>query len=818
MILLVSTSHMVYLKSDFQNVAIILQATYEHYPCAPASPITYNPQKETITLRSFSESKVKEAMTELQLLVERFSKRWGGKYLVTSRPFKSRALKEINSLVLKSSSARSSTNPSTTRVFPIIPKESPDLVKVWYKSILPALPPILSPTLGENYAASLVRRGHSDFRAQPCIQIESPCIPGLTTQRIIKDLLNEVWKKDGFEPISMHFTKGSVKKLNGGEEENDDDGAESDKLWQRLELNYNRPYSKPGMGASVGLLCSRKLSATLGGYVLIGGEKYMLTSEHFVSKSRGLANRDGNEPDCVTLISPSREDLEKIENNLKQTKRDLDSEINLLVRRNYHDRDYPEHDFSDSNDDKLREATRRNDEVISLLDQVTKRPLEYAVGTVKKFSLERRTEIISRSLANDVGLRNDQLMVKHQMDWALFRTNSQTAQTGENRHKYRSNQDAIDDHYVDESNHADPAGDVCHETCGAEAGYTVYYVGQRSKRRSGLVHMPTLHCKDSAETLAWGISDLDGYEIPASDVAGDSGAWVIREDGNKLMGQVHSHGQGRVLFTPIDVIFADLKAKCESDVSLPPCPRDQRQISSAIHVTPLCSYPQMPPVRSYGYLKLDPVASTTDQEPSPVGIALAKIRDLESSGKIHFPSDTKSVHGRRPSNPSCGSSPSLPSLTQSPQSSVSTLECPDSPQSSESGDTTYGPGDIEKLPSNSLPITFRGSSMSEISDLSLDERSEDQTIDCGSYSFQSKTQSLFRKTSSTRTPTWPIGLESGATKARRGSGIPRLRTPRDSAVNYVARSVLHKFARFARRVGTCACALREDPQHSNYQD
>lgn len=640
-------------------------------------------------MTSCSESEVEKAMTDLRLLVENFSKRRGGKYLVTSQPSKSRAL------MLDSSSARSNTNPNTARVFPIIPKESRRLVQIWYKSVLPALPQILSPRLGGNYAASLVRRGQSKLAARPCIQIESPCHPGPVAQRIIKDSVSELWKKDNLEPISVLFTEGSVKKLNGEGGEDDDDGGKWQKGWQQLELNYNRPYSKPGMGASVGLLCSKKLSATLGGYVLIGGEKYMLTSEHFVSKSREQVNRDGNDPDCVTLTSPSREDLDKIENNLKQTKRDLDGEINSLVPTIYPDGDYAEDAFNDPNDAKLREATRRNEEVRSLLDQVTKPPLEYAVGTVEKFSLERRTEVISRSLANDVGLRNDQLMVKHQMDWALFKTNSQTAQHGENRHKYRSNRDAMDDHYVDESDNAKPPGDVCHETCGAEAGYTVYYVGQRSKRRSGMVHMPTLQCIDSSETLAWGLSDPDGYEIPESDVAGDSGAWVIREDGNKLMGQVHSFGQGRVLFTPIDVIFADLKAICESDVSLPPCPPDPGQIPSAIRVAPLCSHPHMPPIRSLRYLKLDPVASTTPLESSPARI--------------------------------------------------------------------------------SLPETSRP---------------------------------LFRIKSSTRTSTWPVDLKTRVTKAQRRPRSFQLRVSRDHAVPFLTRLVSDRFARFARRIGTCAHQLR----------
>ena len=747
-----------------------------------------------------SESKVKTAMHDLRVLVERFSKRWGGKYLATSQPSTSRAL------ILDSSSARSRTNSGILRVFPIRPKEHWRLVQIWYKSILPALPQILKPRLGGNYAASLVRRGQIDLRATPCIQIESPCLPGSTAQRIIKDSVDEIFKKDDHEPIFMHFTEGSIKKLNGWAGENDDDRGESEDL-QRLELNYNRPYSKPGMGASVGLLCSKELSATLGGYVLIGGGKYLLTSEHFVSKSREPANRDDNEPDCVTLTSPSRWDLNKIENNLKQTRRDIDGEINSLMRRTYGDKDIPENAFSDPKEltRELREAMRRNDDVRSLLEQVTKPAIEYAVGTVEKFSLGLRTEIISRSMANDVGLRNDQLMVKHQMDWALFKTNSQTAQAGENRTKYRSNRDAMDDDYIDERNRASQPGDICHETCGAVAGYTVYYVGQGSKHRFGKVHMPTLQCIDSSETLAWGISDSEGHEIPYLDVAGDSGAWVIRQDGNKLMGQVHSHSQGRVLFTPIDVIFADLAAVCGTDVSLPPRAPDAGQIPGAIHATPLCSVPHKPPlVRPYRYLKPHPIASTSPQETSPVGTPLPETRPLEPSCENSTLSDTETAHGQRSSNLLCDSPSSLPSLSDSPKSPFTIPDSPTSPRSSGDADIANGQVDIITLPSSSSPTIVGEPAMSEISDLLLDEQRENQPTELESGAFQFKNQSLFRLTSSTRTPTWPVHLRSRVMKARRGSEFFQLRTSRNNAVPCAARSLLDKFARSDRRIiGTC---------------
>ena len=395
-------------------------------------------------------------------------------------------------------------------------------------------------------------------------------------------------------------------------------------------------------------------------------------------------------------------------------------------------------------------------------------------------------------MANDIGLEDDQLMVKHQMDWALFKKNSQTAQTGENRHKYRSNEDAMRDNYVDENNHADQPGDVCHETCGAESGYTVYYVGQRSKHRIGKVHLPTLVRRDSSETLDWGIADEEGRGISYSDVAGDSGAWVIRKEGNKLMGQVHSHSAtGQVLFTPIDVVFADLQASCESEVSLPPCPPDPRQIACATLVRPLCSAPQPPPARAYRYM-LPHGAARTPLETSPIKTPLPEIRPLQSSIEV---TSTRIARGQGSLGPLCESPSSPPCLTFSPQSSAATPDCPKSPQSFGGVDSTDAQVDIEKLPSKSIPTIIVDSAVSDIPDLSLDEQGGDQPIDAASAALRLKEQPLFRITSSTRTPTWPADRRSRGTKSRRGSGVPRLRTSREYAMAYSARSALNKRVR-----------------------
>ena len=797
--------HIAYSSLDFQKVATMLRPACNDYTCAPTSSITYNPEKETITLTSCSESKVNRAMIELQLLTESFSKRWGGKYLMTSQPSTSRAL------LLDSSRVRNSTNSDHARVFPIYPKDHRRLVQFWLKSVLPALPRILSERLGGNFAASLVRRGQTNIGAVPYIQIESPCLPGLAARKLIKESVSEICKKNNHEPISMHFTEGSVKKLNGEDGGDDDDGVERARV-QRLEFNYSRPCSKPRMGASVGLLCSEKLSATLGGYVLIGGKKYMLTSEHFVSKSRELAIRDCDSSDYDKLTSPSKHDLKKMENNLKQTKRDLDGNIDKLMQRTYGNREIPEDVFNDLTNltPALRDAIKIGDNVRTLLDQVTKPPPEYVVGTVEKLSLEPRTEIISRSLSRDVGLPNDQLMVKHQMDWALFDTNSQISQTGENRHKYRSNQDAIEDHYIEERDYANNPGDVCHETCGAESGIGVYYVGQRSRYRCGKVNVASLVCQNSSDALAWGIIDSDNDAIPYSDVAGDSGAWVIRKDDNKLMGQVHSYSYGlsQVLFTPIDVIFADIEEACGRDVFLPTCPFNPGRFTSAPLVMPLCSVPRTPPVQPYRFLQPVLVMADTPSETSPVEATCSETGPFELSIKTTSKSNSEAPHSHRLSDPSYGSPSTLPSLMESSRSSPTTPDHHIPSQSSEETDISIGWVSLEKTSTKSLPTILDELTISEIPELSLDQQGEDRPVILGSHVFPNDSQSFFRPISGTRAPTWPVPITSRGTQARRGLGasLPH-------ATPLSTRPTFDKVADFGFEIGMCDRQLAPVSNH-----
>ena len=743
-------------------------------------------------------------MNDLRLLVENFYKSRDANHFATSHPSMSRLL------LPDKSSAHGSTNSGTSRTFPMIPKENLRLVRIWFKSVLPALPEVLSERLGEIFSISIIRRGPSELGAEPCIQIACPCVPGQAAQIVIENLVGKLWEKDDHEPIPMRFIEGSIKKLSGVEGADDDDGRGSADF-QSLDFSYNRPYSKAGMGASIGLLCSSQKSGTLGGYVLLGGKKYLLTSEHIVSKARALADRHD---DVETLTSPSRQDLQKFENNLGQNVRDTGSEIEAL--KDGYDRDMPESEFGDSDlPSDLLHAMSQEEGFKRLCDQVTRDPIDYAVGKVKKLSLgPPRLHKISRSLATELGFQDSEVEVDHPMDWALIETNTQTAQTGENRHKYRSNRDATDEGlYIDETHRDGQSGDVVYDTCGPEAGHEVYYVGQKSKHRYGTVSLPIF---DYATKLQyWGIMALDGQPIPGADVAGDSGAWVIRKKDNKLMGQVHSHDQGQVLFTPIDVIFAELEEICGTEVSLPPRHPGSDNVPSTISPRPLCSVPHLSTPKAYKFNKHFQLEPITASKLSPINIPVPEPGPLESSGVMTSIGNTNTTHSQQPSDSQCDSSSSVPTLIDSPLSAVTTPEYPKSPQSSGHFDIADGQVNFERLPSMSLPTAISESTMSENPDLSFNEAEEDQPCKSKPSTIHVKFQSLPGIIFSTRTSTWPVTLgKSEVTKAWPGLRFTQLWTSRKHAVPYSARAILNKSMRSAGRTRT---STRRHDEFRRYQ-
>ena len=643
--------------SDFKSMLTALRQPDSAYQLPTTTYISYNPRREMIEVIGL-QPQFGKAAKRLEALVNKNSRPLSLEHSRGSRDGIPSGPSSPRVVALDYSVTGQDAIRDIERVFPVTPEENRLTVRLWFQCILPELPRILRDPLGGDYTAGLVRRGLSDISAKPHIEIESPSLPGPETQKIVQGSIDEVCKVHHHARIPLRFARGTFRKLNGGGQEDAHDANKRHADGERIKFNFLRPYSKPGMGASIGLLCSR-ISATLGGYVLIDGIKYMLTSAHFVKNSWKPANLDRNiddenSNDHTTIMSPSRRDLKYIKDCLIQTKRDLCTQMNHKGK-NYEVEDIYE-GLTDCNPlgSGIDELVAGSKDIDQLLRQVTKPPSEYAVGSVFKFSKDQRTVGVPSSLADICSLTSCTL--NYHMDWTLC----EVKRTGENQHKYQSNKHALEDHYVEESQYANQPSEVCHEICEAEVGVKIHYVGQGSQRRSGKVNLPMQISVGSNVTYGWTIISSEGAQIPYEHVEGDSGAWVITETGNKLMGQVHAHSSGKVVFTPINAVFLDLQdlAQDKDSVSLPPRPPGSEQ-PMAFEARPLSSARSPPPAQSYQFL-LDyyiPERSANRTDPDKAHCQLLSKSTNDSPSSL--PSLTDSSPSPDTGTDTASSSPSL---------------------------------------------------------------------------------------------------------------------------------------------------------------
>ena len=779
MTLLSPKNHIAHSRLEYKKWASNLRTAKDGNISAQVGSVTYNLKKETIVLRGYSKEAIERAKEVLQTLLLTCSEHWVSNELKNLPPNLHHEASGSRSGILSSSREQCSCISEPDKIFPIKPKDHRRLVGVWFRHILPALPKILSSRVGETYTASLVRRGQTDFRAEPCIEIETPDVPGPKARRIIEDLLNDICGKGNLgnhDPIPVHFSQGNVRDLIGRGEKDDDNNAQEDEDGQRYQFNMARPYSKHRMGASLGLLCSNKVVGTLGGYVYVDGEKHMLTSEHFIARSQELENRDPkdrhrDDQDLETLISPSRFHLGWLEMSLKQKLRDLHSEFSQQYPNTYGDRNIPLDLIQPPEIAETRKAMSRTQ---TLLGQVAQPPSEFAIGHVFRRSVEPRKAAIPKSLEDIARLDDAQQWGNYHMDWALCKANAQASGTGENRHKYRSDSDARADDYTEEheSELKYLPGDLCQQTCPVESGTEVYYVGQGSRYRSGSVNIPTLVSRDGVQTLDWAIISSDGQRLPYSHVEGDSGAWVIKRNGNMLMGQVHSYTSGQILFTPIDAIFDDISRDCGVAVCLPPQSLDA---GPTIEALPLCAIPSTPPILALDFIKPQKIKSATAAQKSPLETPVIKTQNSEPSSSIADQMDAVNECSEVLSDTSCDSLSSLPSPMDTSQSWGLDSDLSESTQSSNEAELPDAQRDLKRPQSRSLP----NFAMPETPDFTFNEQQGVQRLDLAPYKDQVRNRSHVPINLSMRKVSWPAVKEGKGRRSR--PQLSRLAAPLVSA-------------------------------------
>ncbi|MCJ1437736.1 hypothetical protein MMC27_007123 [Xylographa pallens] len=519
--------------------------------------ITYNTTRGVIQLRGPARA-AQQARLKLQDILNNLHHRAGLQVMKRSSTRWSNAFAdEIRSISTKRIHKRLITGKQLL-TFAVKPEDG-GLIHAWNDIISPNLPDILGRLIGQSYSVNLVRLGLSELSARPYIRIQSPRLQSPYVKKEIQEAISALCDKDGLTRIQLHFSTGSLKLLAGtlhgsllrgqkqdeAEVEDAYDASESDDDVQ--EFPYHKRYWEyPGSGASIGLRCTRSVSATLGGYILVDGESYLLAVDHFIAKSK--ENCSSPLADQLVLTSPSLFDVDDMSAQLLQSIQGVRAHISSLCK------DLGVHELSRDNlPEPVKNLQRTEESLRELRGELEKCDEEFELG-----KLAHRFKTISRGAAfPNCSSSCPSKRVNHRMDWALFSVNKRQ---GENRHRYRYENGSM------ALTSKNPRGDgrLCQATCDPELNMKVYFIGQRSGRQRGLINtfLSTVYM-DGIVTEEWSI--IVQRDRPQEEwLPGDSGAWVYREDNDKLVGQLWGLHEDLLLFTPIHVVFADIKETLEA--------------------------------------------------------------------------------------------------------------------------------------------------------------------------------------------------------------------------------------------------------------
>ena len=555
------------------------------------------------------------------------------------------------------------------------------LLDLWMKKILPSLRKILVDLIGSEYSSSLVREGTSEESATAIVRIESPQVPSKSTRNCILQRLDKscgvVLADSGievrFSPGSLELLAGSIRRRISQRNE----AATDDK--RELPF-YTRFWKYPGMGASIGLLCTEEEFATLGCYVEVDKQKFILTVDHFIEKSyRKL--RSGIE-DKATLTSPALAKVNKMKEELGHLLSSVEGEMHAAILEQFGDRELLPEDLDDP-PEEFSKVWRKHSFISDIIEELEKDENEFRIGSLahkcKSNSMAplcAEHSTLAAELGTHPGLGGEMC---HRMDWALF---SVDERAGDNRHRYRYNpDDGTTDYFPEDIEHGE--GKICRDTCIVDSNEKVYFVGQTSGRLTGEINGAL------REVFYKGRSTLEHHIIISAEqkkkgkeYGGDSGAAVLRVSDNNLVGIIWCCINEDPIFTPIRTTFADVKKTLDADdVCLPKVQED--------HVPPdnIClisgSQSEVKPQRPFKPSDFELPELTEEATKKHNRLRKAKILERLNSGRkdiSKIANDTISIIVTKE-----GASSPVPSLSYSP--SPSPTPTPVSPSPSD-GDLT----------------------------------------------------------------------------------------------------------------------------------
>ncbi|KAL9116363.1 MAG: hypothetical protein Q9187_007113 [Circinaria calcarea] len=534
------------------------------------SSISYNTSTRTLKLRG-SDLAAKRVRCSVEQILKEIYCKANSQYLFRPQDHLSGTLTDSRHLSQRIAADNQRRRDNANKTFALRINEDSFAVTTWMQHVLPSLPRILDPRIGKNYTASLVRTGLSEESASPNIRVQSPYTQSDGIRTEIREAVAAVCHGNGRVYIPLRFSTGRMTLLVGASMQcealadigQDDEDNEEDFPY------FTRFWKNPGMGASIGMRCTRSVSATLGGHVVVDGQLFMLTVQHLIEESRQhVNNHTGSTDDLFVLTSPSLSDVDNMRADLEQSEPNKKADIGMECKKQFGDQDITLEDVqaAEAAPSNLKALDDDYEHINTIREELSKNDLDFDLGSVAFCSKSEPRETCRprRLWPKELARRR----VFHRMDWALCRVD--IARQGENRHRYHFEDDPTLVNYWSDGANLLGDGEVCQETCELEPNVRVHYVGRRSGRQRGQVNaVPMLLSHDGNHTYEWHI--IDERELPDKDtVAGDSGAWIIRETDNKLVGLLYGWNDGQLLFTPINDIFADIRANVPAtEVTLP---------------------------------------------------------------------------------------------------------------------------------------------------------------------------------------------------------------------------------------------------------
>lgn len=453
---------------------------------------------------------------------------------------------------------------SSKKIFPLRKTDPHDdvLLELWLK-LLPRLPVVLIETIGKEYTASLVRQGSSEQISDAVISIVCPMVPVALVQDDIFSRLDEICSRAlSREGIELQFSKGSLTVLAGPPSavgESDDTPQVNDDS----DFPHFRRYWKfPGIGASIGMLCTRKTSGTLGCYIVVDGKSYLLTVKHLIEKSQHYHD---NANDEQQITSPALLDVDDMEHYYKTYSGLVDAEIDSALNAQYGN------EYIGSNialPDYIRELEKKRDIVEQLLEELINEKSkgnDFVLGSIAFQSNSDNKVSTASTLTLYPQIENE---ISHHIDWALCTVDP--SRQGANRHRYLFDLDNRSVEFFGDSIDTRGLGKCVQNTCRVEPSAEVHYVGQRTGRQDMVINRaPISVCRnvggEAIETQEWALITPGQISGLAQTYNADSGAAIIATTGNMLVGMLWGKTEdGLLVFTPINDIFADIKGRLQA--------------------------------------------------------------------------------------------------------------------------------------------------------------------------------------------------------------------------------------------------------------